>query len=166
MAINQSRTELAIVLALFFVASVLIGLLLFLVEKNKRDLLNRSGIDKIDGMSGIEFEKYLKALLERRGYSSVRLTTTYDLGVDLIAKKGNETWAIQAKRYKNMVGLDAVRQVVAATAHYKCDRAMVITNSYFTNNAQKIAKSSNCELIDRTALINLILQDDTIQSMQ
>lgn len=108
-------------------------------------------------MTGLEFEVYLKRLLTDRGYGNVTLTETFDLGVDLIASKDGERWAIQAKRYRYPVGLDAVRQVVAARAFYRCDRTMVITNSHFTSNARAIARSSGCVLIDRPALIRLIL---------
>ncbi len=156
----QSGIHLGVIIAIFLLSVTTIGLLIYLIYRNKQALLSKSGIATIDTMSGIEFEYYLKALLERRGYSRVKLTTTYDLGVDLIARKDNEMWAIQAKRYKKPVGLDAVRQVIAAAAHYKCTRTMVITNSYFTRNAQTIARSMDCVLIDRDLLIKLILQDN------
>lgn len=108
-------------------------------------------------MSGLDFEKYIMQLLERHGYKHVRLTGYYDLGIDIIAEKDNEIWGIQAKRYKGTVGLDAVRQAVAAREHYKCTRSMVITNSYFTRNAKIIAESVGCKLIDREILIAQIL---------
>lgn len=108
-------------------------------------------------MSGLEFERFLQALLLNSGYTIVSLTTTYDLGVDLIAHKDGARWAIQAKRYKAKVGLDSVRQVTTAMNFYKCDKAMVITNSYFTNNAKTIAESVGCRLIDRDELMLLVL---------
>ena len=131
---------------------------MLLIQRAKDERISRSGIIEIDQMGGIEFEKYLQALLSRRGYTNVTMTNGYDLGVDLVARKDGITWAIQAKRYKGAVGLDSVRQVVAAMNHYGCNRAMVITNSYFTKNAQVIAASTNCTLISREDLIKLILQ--------
>ena len=83
----------------------------------KQAKLQKSGIHEIDIMSGLEFEKYLKLLLEQHDYSRVRLTGYYDLSIDIIAEKDNEIWGIQAKRYKGTVGLDAVRQAVAAREH-------------------------------------------------
>ncbi|MDQ5982728.1 MAG: restriction system protein, partial [Patescibacteria group bacterium] len=123
----------------------------------KQAKLQKSGIHEIDIMSGLEFEKYLKLLLEQHDYSRVRLTGYYDLSIDIIAEKDNEIWGIQAKRYKGTVGLDAVRQAVAAREHYKCTKSIVITNSYFTRNAKTIADSVGCTLIDRDLLIDLSL---------
>ena len=36
--------------------------------------------------------------------------------------------------------------------HYNCDKALVITTSYFTNPAIRLAKSNNVELWDRSKL--------------
>lgn len=159
--ISQRQPTLTWIFASAIVFAALVIALIIFTEKRKRERLARSGIREIDEMSGLEFEKYLQALLMQRGYRRVTLTTTYDLGVDLIAQKDGERWAIQAKRYKGAVGLDAVRQVIAAASHYKCDRSMVITNSYFTRNARTIAHSTNCVLVDRDKLIEIILRDES-----
>lgn len=156
--IYNSQANLVIITSVLFIVASLIGLAIFLIDRAKKEKLRQSGIAEIDLMSGLDFERYLQLLLIQKGFTNVSLTTTYDLGVDLIAHKDGHAWAIQAKRYKGTVGLDSVRQVVAAMKHYKCDKAMVITNSYFTKNAQVIAASTNCLLIDRDSLINLILK--------
>lgn len=145
--------------ALLLLVLALIGAITLLVRLRRNDKLRRSGIEQIDKMSGLDFEKYIRLLLIDKGYSKVRLTGYYDLGIDVIAEKDNEVWGIQVKRYSKSVGLDAVRQVTAALQHYKCTRAMVITNSDFTRNAWTIANSMNCVLVDRPALIDLILEE-------
>lgn len=106
----------------------------------------------IDTMGGVEFEYYLAKLLRSRGYTNVRVTEKYDLGVDIVASKDGITWGIQAKRYKNPVKADAIRQVYTALTRYKCDRAMVITNSTFTQPAVELARDNKCALIDRHSL--------------
>ena len=113
-----------------------------------------SSISAIDNMSGLEFEKYVAMLLGEIGYTSVRLTEKYDLGVDIIAMKDGVTWGIQVKRYSGLVKADAVRQVVTALKYYGCDRAMVITNSYYSNVAIKLARINGCILKDRTYFSN------------
>lgn len=112
-----------------------------------------ASIEDIDNMPGLEFEKFVAKLLEKRGFKSVRLTEKYDLGVDIIALKDGVTWGVQVKRYSGLVKANAIRQVVTALKTYKCDRAMVITNSYFSKVAVKLAKSNNCILLDRDYLI-------------
>lgn len=106
----------------------------------------------IDTMTWQEFEYYVAGWLGRQGYKDVRLTEYYDLGVDIVAKKDGVTWGVQVKHYRNLVGIDAVRQVVVGLKKYKCDRAMVVTNSIFSRPAIELAKSQDCILIDQSSL--------------
>lgn len=109
-------------------------------------------IAAVDSMSGLDFEKYVAKILQHRGFSHVRLTEKYDFGVDIVARKDGITWGIQVKRYKQLVKVEAVRQVFTALVHYKCDRAMVITNSTYSRPARELAADNNCVLIDRDEL--------------
>lgn len=156
-AVSQHQASLVPIFAVFILTALVFIILVIWNEWRKQQRLVRSGIHDIDRMDGLVFERYLQLLLSQRGYTNVRLTSQNDLGVDLIAEKDGEVWGIQAKRYRKQVGLDAVRQVVAAAKHYNCTRTMVITNSFYTQNARTIARSMNCELIDRNGLIKLIL---------
>jgi restriction system protein len=81
-----------------------------------------------------------------------------DLGVDLIASNDTSKIAIQAKRYESKVSRRAISDAVAGMRHYKCNRAMVITNNYFTPDAIKLAKSAGCMLIDRDVLADWIIE--------
>lgn len=110
----------------------------------------------IDTMSGMDFEYYIAQLLAERGCDNVSLTEKYDYGVDIIAEKDGIRWGIQVKRHSGLVKASAVRQVVTGLRLYSCDRAMVITNSTFSNVAQRLAAGNDCVLIDRTKLDALI----------
>ena len=48
-----------------------------------------------------------------------------------------------------------VQQAVASIKYYKAHRAMVITNSSFTENAGNLAKANNVTLIDRKDILKL-----------
>lgn len=109
----------------------------------------------VDGMDGLEFERYVVELLRRNGFHDVRLTEQYDYGVDIIAEKNGVRWGVQAKRYSSPVGADAIRQVVTGLRIYNCDRAMVITNSTYSEFAKKLAAGNDCVLIDRVGLRKL-----------
>lgn len=129
-------------------------LLLFLKFKYHPKLPRRSSsMAEIDSMDGLEFEKYVASLLKQRGYSHVRLTEKYDYGVDIIAHKDGIRWGIQVKRYSGLVKMAAVQQVVAGLRKYKCDRAMVVTNSTYSKQAKELAKHNECVLVDRPKLI-------------
>lgn len=109
----------------------------------------------VDGMDGATFEHYVAQLLINRGYTNVSLTEQYDYGVDIIAEKNGIRWGIQVKRCSGLVKAAAVRQVVTELPLYDCDRAMVITNSTFSNVARRLADGNNCMLVDRSGLIAL-----------
>ena len=123
----------------------------------KRSYTRKSyDISYIDGMTGLEFEKFVARQLKHQGYRNVRLTEKYDYGIDIVAVKDGITWGIQVKRYSGLVKADAVRQVVTALNHYNCDRAMVITNGHFSSVARNLASSNGCVLVDRTTLTSLL----------
>ena len=119
----------------------------------KEDLL-----EQIDYMSGQEFEKVLKdKLLPMEGYEKIEGTKyTGDYGVDIIAYKNGIKCAIQCKRFKEKVSNKAIQEVAAGRKHYRCDKAIVITNNYYTKNAQILADDNNVELMNRDNLILLI----------
>lgn len=122
-----------------------------LIQKQRLKRIARSNI-AVDAMTWEEFEYFVADWLKDRGYTDVRLTEHYDLGVDIVAKKNGITWGVQVKHYHGLVGISAVRQVVVALKKYKCDRAMVVTNSVFSRPAIEIANSQDCVLIDGSKL--------------
>lgn len=118
------------------------------VEKKYRGMQ----IANIDSMTGIEFEQYLKRILTNQGYSVSMTDVSGDLGVDLVASGNGNRIAIQAKRHSDKVSRRAISDAVAGMNHYGCNKAMVITNNYFSPGAIVLAKSTDCILIDRDTL--------------
>lgn len=137
-----------------------------LEEKELRDLENNLfgsdlnnqfyTIEYIDSLDGFEFEDYLDGLFKSYGYTCEELPYTNDYGADLIISKGGDRIVIQAKNYSGNVGNKAVQEVISAKSYYKCEVAMVITNSQFTRNAIEMAKNTDVILIDRFKLINIL----------
>ncbi|MGD0153810.1 MAG: restriction endonuclease [Thermacetogeniaceae bacterium] len=138
------------------IAVTALGKLAFrLWEKNR---LAKSGIADIDQMSGKTFEKYLEVLFEKLGYRVERTRYVGDYGADLVttAKNGVKT-VIQAKRYKGKAGVKAIQEAVAAKGYYDCTKAMVVTNSFFTQQAMELARRNQVELWDRNKLVAALL---------
>ena len=131
---------------LIIAALVLIKLLIKLRRYIKYKLSH------VDTMTGLEFEKYVAKYLRNQGYKT-KLTEKYDLGIDIVAVKDGIRYGVQVKRYKGVVGANAVRQAVTALNLYECDRAMVITNSYFSKTAIILARSNACFLVDRDSIL-------------
>lgn len=127
----------------------------------KKEISLDSNISDIDMMTGREFEKYLEKLFLRLGYIVNRVGTCYydrrgDFGADLIVEKDNIRTAIQAKRYSKYVGISSIREVMGAVSYYKCQKAIVVTNKFFTHDAKTQATVSNVELWNRYKLISVI----------
>ena len=135
-------------------ALVMLRLSLRLYRATSNVVVNRRLIH-VDDMDGVEFESYIAGVLKNCGYTNIKLTEKYDYGIDIIAVKDGIRWGIQVKRYSGLVKADAVRQVVTGLRIYDCDRAMVITNSIFSNVAVRLANSNECVLIDRSALAKM-----------
>lgn len=113
-------------------------------------------ISDVDNMEGVRFEQYIGHLLQYRGFSVAVTKASGDLGADIVARKGWSKYAIQVKRHDGHVSRRAVSDAVAAMTHYKCNCAMVITNSYFSTGAKKLPESTNCVLVDRNTLARRI----------
>lgn len=135
------------------------------IEQRKRELFEQQKyynqneiLDKIDFMTGQEFETFLiEKLLPYDGYTNINGTAySGDYGVDIIAEKKGLKCAIQCKRFENKVSPRAIQEVVAGRKHYKCDKAIVITNNYYTNNAKQLAYDNKVELLDRDYIIQMI----------
>lgn len=113
-------------------------------------------LQEIDNMDGYEFEDYLKKLYTDLGYKVTHTSLSADQGADLILSKDGEKSAVQVKRYSDKVPNKAVQEVVASKCFYNCSKAIVVTNSFFTDPAIKLANANNVELIDRNGLKHLI----------
>lgn len=121
--------------------------------RNKR--FYHASINIVDKMTGEEFEEFLELHFKKEGYKIHLTPKTGDYGADLVVKKGREKIVVQAKRWNQNVGVEAVQQAVASIKYYKAHRAMVITNSSFTENARNLAKANNVTLIDRKDILKL-----------
>lgn len=101
------------------------------------------------GLTGRDYEYIAADYLRKHGYYDVHVTQrSGDYGVDIVARKGRDKWAVQCKYYSSPVGIGAVHEVVGGKAHYGCNRAMVITNNVFTKPARELAYENNVRLLE------------------
>lgn len=141
-------------LTLVIGATLVIPLTVAMISKRRS---SRSGITKVDKLNGDDFERYLEILFKKLGYQVHRTPYQGDYGADLILTKDNEKTAVQAKRYKQSVGVKAIQEVNTAQNYYGCTKAMVVTNSYFTHQARNLARANQVELWDRNELVKRLL---------
>lgn len=119
----------------------------------KRHRYAQAGLADIDTLTGKEFEEYLEVFFKQRGYHVHRTPYQGDFGADLILRQGEVKTVVQAKRYNRRVGVKAIQEAVAAKQYYHCEQVMVVTNSYFSSQAQTLAKANQVELWDRDKLV-------------
>lgn len=106
-------------------------------------------------MTGLEYESAVAKYLQQHGYNGVSVTKgSGDFGIDVIAHKDGHKYAVQCKYYSSAVSLDAIQEAVAGMAYYKCDRAMVVTNSTYTDSAKELAKCNGVILLEQIDGIN------------
>lgn len=117
----------------------------------------KAGMLDVDRLTGRQFEQYLQFLFEKLGFKTSLTPPQGDFGADLILERDGLRTAVQAKRFAGTVGVEAVQQVVAAMPFYECNRAIVVTNSYFSKRAQDLAKANHVELWDRKKLTSVAL---------
>lgn len=103
---------------------------------------------ELANMDGVEFETYVGRRLKAMGYKNVKVTqASGDFGADVIAVNLNgETVCIQCKHYSQPVGIKAIQEIYSAKQYYGCQKAMVITNSTYTQAAIDLAKSTGVDL--------------------
>lgn len=136
-------------------AVTLIAILYYTNKRSGKKYL-RYGFAKLNNLTGEEFEELLKAYFKKNGYKVDLTPKSGDYGADLIVRKNGEKIIIQAKRYKGSVGISAVQEVIGAKEYYKGDKALVITNSYFTPAAKELAGKTRVKLWDGKVVAEMI----------
>ncbi|KIL74926.1 restriction endonuclease [Bacillus badius] len=144
------------IIGFFYGAHLLFGKPFMVILRNRRYL--SSHIEDVDCLSGHEFEHFLVPLFEKQGYRTEVTKSAGDFGADLILSKKGQRSIVQAKCYGDgkKIGVRAVQEVVGALAIYKASTGMVVTNRYFTKQAEHLAMANNVALIDRDELVSLM----------
>ena len=121
----------------------------------------------IEGMSGVEFEKFVTALLARMDFRTEMTRATGDGGIDIVAILDKPIlggkYLFQCKRYApdNLIGVSTVRDFYGAVTADKAVKGILITTSDFTVQAREFAERVGLELINLPQLRSLIAQHGT-----
>ena len=141
----------------FAVLILMVIMIKVLIDRHKdkvaQEAVSRLSMEDIDMMSGEEFEQFVAALLRRNGFTSIQMTPrTGDHGIDILAIRNGTHFAVQCKRYSKKVGNKAIQEAFSGQHFYKVDKAMVVTNNWFTKNAMNEAKRLKVDLWDREVI--------------
>lgn len=111
----------------------------------------------IDTLDGYDFEKICGYILCCNGFVNICVTSgSKDRGIDIIAEKNGMKYAVQCKHYSSNVGNHAIQEAFSGKSIYNADVAVVLTNSYFTQQAEQDARTLCVELWNRSKLLNMI----------
>lgn len=124
--------------------------------KKRQNFLVTAEIKNMDSLSGLEFEYFCQEILIQNGFKATVTKASGDNGGDIKAEKEGVSYIIQCKKYSDKVGNKAVQEVYAAKGIYNTEKAIVMTNNYFTEQAKFEADKLGIQLWNRDNVIQLI----------
>ncbi|SEL58657.1 restriction system protein [Streptacidiphilus jiangxiensis] len=111
-------------------------------------------------MDPIEFEELLAELFRRRGLQVTTTKRSGDQGVDVLAIDPDPVTGgqivIQAKRYRNTVSPDAVRDLWGTVDHHGAAKGILVTTAGFGPGSHEFARDKRLTLIDGPQLVELL----------
>jgi len=135
---------------------------------DKRFVEEENVISKLDNrpnlmdLNPFEFENLVSNLFSQMGLETKQTRTSKDGGVDAIAFDKRPVIGgkiiIQAKRYKNTVGVSAVRDLYGTLLNEGGCKGILVTTSTYGSDAYVFSKNKPIELIDGAGLLYLLKQ--------
>lgn len=119
-------------------------------------------------LTPFEFENLIGNLFSQMNLDTRQTQTSRDGGVDVIAFDTRPVLGgkvvIQAKRYKNTVGVAAVRELYGTMINEGASKGILVTTSGYGKGAFDFAKDKPVELIDGSGLLYLLDQHANIKA--
>ena len=126
-------------------------------KRQERQRVLDAHVGSTDGMSGPEFERLVARLLQRDGFTDVRIPGgAGDLGADVLARHADGwTLVVQCKRYAQHRGVSSpdIQKFLGTCFHeHGADKAWFVTTSGFSRAARELGTRRGVQLVDRVAL--------------
>lgn len=113
-------------------------------------------------LNPFQFETLISNLFVKMGLDTKLTRSSKDGGVDAVAFDTRPVVGgkivIQAKRYKNTVGVSAVRDLYGTMQHEGANKGILVTTSGYGPDAYEFSKDKPIELIDGGGLLYLLDQ--------
>jgi restriction system protein len=113
-------------------------------------------------LSPFEFETLVTNLFSKMGLDTRQTRSSRDGGVDAVAFDPRPVLGgkivIQAKRYKNTVGVAAVRELYGTMINEGANKGILVTTAGYGPDAYEFAKDKPIELYEGTRLLYLLEQ--------
>lgn len=144
------------------------------------DMVDPRFVDTMDVISGLEqrpnlmelspteFEGLITNLFAAMGLDTRQTRPSRDGGVDCVAFDTRPIFGgkvvIQAKRYKNTVGVSAVRDLFGTAQNEGASKGILVTTSGYGKAAFEFAKGKPLELLDGGNLLHLLAEHASIDA--
>jgi restriction system protein len=119
-------------------------------------------------LSWLEFEALIQNLFVKMGLEARQTRASRDGGVDCVAWDPRPIFGgkvvIQAKRYKNTVGVSAVRDLFGTLQNEGASKGILVTTSGYGQASFDFAKNKPIELIDGSNLTYLLAEHTGIEA--
>lgn len=138
----------------------------FVAESDALTLLDRR--PNLMEMRWIDFEVLIQNLFTKMGLEAKQTRASRDGGVDCVAYDPRPIFGgkvvIQAKRYKNTVGVSAVRDLFGTLQNEGASKGILVTTSGYGQASSDFAKNKPIELVDGANLLYLLKQHADIDA--
>ena len=144
------------------------------------DMVDPRFVDTMDVMSGLdhrpnlmeltptEFEGLITNLFAAMGLDTRQTRPSRDGGVDCVAFDPRPVFGgkvvIQAKRYKNTVGVSAVRDLFGTVQNEGASKGILVTTSGYGKAAFEFARGKPLELLDGGNLLHLLAEHASVEA--
>jgi restriction system protein len=138
----------------------------FVAESDALSLLDER--PNLMEMTFTDFEVLIQNLFTKMGLEAKQTRPSRDGGVDCVAYDPRPIFGgkvvIQAKRYKNTVGVSAVRDLFGTVQNEGASKGILVTTSGYGQASFDFAKNKPIELIDGANLLYLLKQHADIDA--
>jgi SNF2 family DNA or RNA helicase/HJR/Mrr/RecB family endonuclease len=126
--------------------------------ETKAEALTMQQIDKLNPNL---FEAAIAALYKQQGFDVHLTPYSNDKGVDVVLLGDKDSYLLQVKQTKTLVGRDAIQEIYTAKTYYENRfstkfKLTAVTNNDFSSTATMLAQSNFVEMINRQQLIKMI----------
>lgn len=132
----------------------------FIAEQNIMSTLDTR--QNLMDLNPFQFEGLVSNLFSKMGLETKQTRSTKDGGVDAVAFDTRPVLGgkivIQAKRYKNTVGVAAVRDLYGTMINEGASKGILVSTSSYGIDAYEFSKGKPIELIDGGGLLHLLEQ--------